>query len=136
MKITTYDLDTGTLRAMIKKSDEQTHIPKPTQGFVDGHYDGNLYYVDIVQNPVAVVARNNMGLHINKTTFTADGITSCTISNIPDGTTCVILKGHELVCDDIVIDNTIELSSEQTGRYTVTLTHPRYIKQIIEVEAI
>lgn len=136
MQATEYNLITGVMGAQVYKSDEQPYTPESGNGSVDGMYDGNFYYVDVSTNPVTVMDRSALVLSINKTEITADGIDEAIISNVPVDSHCRIIKQHETILDSDIIDGTVELSTAQTGYYTITITHPEYIKQVIEVTAI
>lgn len=86
----------------------------PDDGFVADRGDPDTQYVDLLSEPPAVVARPTFAITTDKTSITADGADTATISGIPAGTLVTLLASDDFGEASEVINS---------GSTTITTVH-------------
>ncbi len=135
INVTIYNKTTGEIFGLLTKNTGQNIDLRQDQSYVDGFYDHDEYFIDINNEPNEPKIKFTFNITINKTTISADNVDAYIISDIPVGSNCII-KSNNVHISENIDDGEIIFSTNNTGIYTVTLSHPHYVDLINTIKVI
>ncbi len=91
----------------------------------------NLYKMDVTTTPHTIVAKGAISYSINKTTITANGTDTATISGLPTGT--VAYSGADSVAETAGV---ITFSTDMVGSYDIVLRNRLYLDTTLTIMAV
>ena len=133
MKYTIYDSENGMITGIIDTQDD-SHL-QSYDGYIQGEIDGNEYYISdgtAVERPELTSVAS-----WDKTTFTADGTDSATITGLPECVVAIVNLDDPYypTFNDEITDGDLSLSTLTEGTYQVTIDCFPYKKYVVELEA-
>lgn len=131
MQYTIFDKNTGEiLRVHTTNSDPSTKIQNDNEYYVEGNVNGKTYLIDINTNEP--VEKTDIPYTIDSTSVIADGVSTVTISNLPNPTR-VMLKS---VGKWVIEDGEFEFSIDTEGEYELKMMNPLYLDTTITITAV
>ncbi len=134
INVTIYNLTTGEITGIMSKGENQVIDLRNNEGYINDHYDRKKYYIDITTSPIAKL-KTDFQISINKLSITADNTDTIIISNVPNGTKCVI-KSNNYYINKIVDDGEIIFTTNDINIYEIKLSHPQYKDLINIIQAV
>lgn len=124
-----YD-NTGRITAILSCSDELTDDDLIK---LNKKIDGNDYYVNLKTKKLN--KKKKAKIKKNKTKIIADGSDAIVISNIPKGASYILHDGSTVLDGGTVSDGNLEISIDESGKYTVEINHLQHFEVKIDFEA-
>jgi hypothetical protein len=113
---TVYETATGRIFGTQDHSREGVTLTvDPAHSVIPGESDGGVDYVDISGTPT-ITARSAITATLDKTSITADGVDTATLSGLP--TTCTLNIDGDTVA---ITDGTLAFTATDPGPYTITI---------------
>lgn len=127
--ITTYDAATGQLFCVVQgPADLLSKQVFDGLGYIEGNFSGETHWFDLTLK--AVVERPSMPFTVQKPAVIADGLDVATIADLPSPCT-VTIDGQIFEVDD----GTVELTFDEPGKHTITLSAWPYLNHTVEIIA-
>lgn len=127
--ITTYNIKTGQFYCIVQCPDELVLAQVPDGlGYVEGDFSGETHWFDL--NLKSGVERPSMPCSVGIPAVVANGLDVATITNLP--TPCIITVGGQSFEVD---DGTVELTFDEPGVHTITLSAWPYVDHTVEITA-
>jgi hypothetical protein len=126
-----YDPATGEIREFGTTS-TLASLARPDLIAIEATATGAGNYVDVTTDPVTVRSKTSMGFTVDKTTMTADGVDTVTISGLPAGVTVTVNHLSEVV----VIDGSFEFTTDTAGAYHLEIYALEYFTEVLDIDAI
>lgn len=129
MTITTYNTTTGQLYCTVQCPVDLLSKQVPNGlGYIEGVFSGETHWYNL--NLKAVVERPQMSCPVTIPAVVANGIDAATITNLPVPCT-VTVDGQSFEVDD----GTVEMTFDEPGKHTITLSAWPYLDRTVEITA-
>lgn len=128
-----YNIDNGRIDQVLTLPSSMLEYNVQGKHYVESEFvcDSSTHYVDVENNSIKERTPLELYLNIDTTTITSDGVSTATISNIPDD---VFVRWPDGIQEE-VLDGIVEFSTNYAGHYDLIFSSVKYLHKRVTIEA-